>query len=463
MEPAAPSIAARLDRLPMTRWHWMLVAVVGLGTFFDLYEIFLGGVLGAVLTEQWQLSTNEKSLVIASAFSGMFFGSIALGIAADRFGRRRMFLINLGLYSLFSFLTAFAPGLGVFLVLRFLGGLALGAELTLVDTYLSEFMPRLGRGRYLACAYTLGFFGVPVAAFLGGRFIAADHLLIDGWRWLLIFGALGALIVWALRSRLPESPRWLLAHGRPDEAERIVAGIEAGVPGPLPPVAPSPGEAAVRLTIAQMFGGVYRRRTIMLWIFQILQTVGYYGFGSLAPVVLTAKGFDIVQSLGYAALSFLGYPIGSALSIPMMERIERKWLITGSALAMAVFGLAFGFAREPALIVTAGFLLTCASNVFSNGFHTYQAEIFPTGIRSSAISIPYSLSRVTGAVLPFIALNLLDGFGAGAVFTGSAVLLVILSLDVAILGPRSTGRSLEVAAQDAGVTAGPEAAGVSTP
>ena len=430
---------------PLTRWHWALIIVVGLGTFFDLYEVFLGGVLGAVLTEEWQLSTNEKSFVIASAFMGMFVGAIVLGIAADRLGRRRMFLLNPGLYSVFSLLTALAPDLGTFLVLRFLCGLALGAELTLVDTYLSEFLPRLGRGRYIACAYTIGFCGVPVAAFLGGRFVADEHLLIDGWRWLLIFGAFGALVVWILRSRLPESPRWLLAQGRTEEAEAIVARAEtaAAVRGPLPPVPDTPDEPAVRLTLARMFSGEYRRRTVMLWIFQILQTVGYYGFGSLAPVVLRAKGFDVVESLGYAAISFLGYPIGSAASIPIIERVERKWLIVGSALVMGVSGMVFGYARDAALIVTAGFVLTCASNVFSNGFHTYQAEIFPTRMRSSAISIAYSLSRVTSAVLPFVALNALDHLGAGTVFTGSAIILVILCLDVAILGPRSTSRSLE--------------------
>ncbi|MFB9837253.1 MFS transporter [Actinoallomurus acaciae] len=445
-EPTGRSITARLDRLPITRWHWVLIVVVGLGSFFDLYEVFLGGVLGAVLTDEWHLSTNEKSLVIASAFAGMFVGAIAFGIAADRLGRRRMFLLNLGLYSLFSLLTAFAPNLDTFLLLRFLCGLALGAELTLVDTYLSEFMPRRVRGRCIAWAYTIGFCGVPVAAFLGGRFVADEHLLVDGWRWLLVFGAAGALIVWVLRSRLPESPRWLLAQGRPDQAEAVVADAEravAAVRGPLPPVEDTPDEPVTRLTLARMFGEPYRRRTVMLWVFQILQTVGYYGFGSLAPVVLGAKGFDVIQSLGYAALSFLGYPIGSALSVPIIERIERKWLIVGSALVMAVTGLVFGYARDAALIVTAGFLLTCASNVFSNAFHTYQAEIFPTGIRSSAISVAYSLSRATSAVLPFIALNALDNLGAGTVFAGSAVILVILCLDVAVLGPRSTGRGLE--------------------
>ena len=444
------SIAARLDRLPLTRWHWTLIAVVGLGAFFDLYEVFLGGVLGAVLTDEWHLDTDGKSLVIASAFAGMFAGAVVLGIAADRLGRRRMFLLNLGLYSLFSLLTALAPNLGAFLALRFLCGLALGAELTLIDTYLSEFMPRRVRGRCIAWAYTIGFCGVPVAAFLGGRFVAEEHLLIDGWRWLLIFGAIGALIVWVLRSRLPESPRWLLAHGRPDQAEQVVTAIEGTVHGPLPPVQDTPDEPVARLTLAQMFDRTYRRRTAMLWVFQILQTVGYYGFGSLAPVVLTAKGFDVVHSLGYAALSFLGYPIGSAASVPIIERIERKWLIVGSALVMAASGLVFGYARDAALIVAAGFVLTCASNVFSNAFHTYQAEIFPTGIRSGAISVAYSLSRATSAVLPFVALSALDDLGAGAVFTGSAIILVVLCVDVAVLGPRSTGRALETHPGSAG-------------
>ncbi|GAA4635851.1 MFS transporter [Actinoallomurus vinaceus] len=449
LDADARSIAARLDRLPVTRWHWALIVVVGLGTFFDLYEVFLGGVLGAVLTEQWHLGTNGKSLVIASGFAGMFVGAIGLGVAADRFGRRRMFLVNLGLYSLLSLLTAFAPDLGAFLVLRFLGGLALGAELTLVDTYVSEFMPRRGRGRYLAWAYTIGFCGVPVAAFLGGRFVAEEHLLIDGWRWLLVVGALGALVVWVLRSRLPESPRWLVAQGRTDEAEEIVAHVEATVDGPLPPVAADTEAPAARVGIGEMFADEYRRRTVMLWIFQVLQTVGYYGFGSLAPVVLHAKGFDVVQSLGYAAVSFIGYPVGSALSIPIIERVERKTLIIGSALVMAASGLVFGYGRDTALIVAGGFVLTCASNVFSNAFHSYQAEIFPTGIRSSAISIAYSLSRATSAVLPFVALHALKDLGAGVVFTGSAVVLVLLCLNVAVLGPRSTGRSLETAARPA--------------
>ena len=440
--------AARLDRLPPSRWHRRLTFIVGIGAFFDLYEIFLGGVLGAVLADQWHLGHTAKSWVIASGFLGMFVGANVLSVLADRFGRRRMFMVNLGAYSLFSLLSAFAPNLEWMLALRFLSGLGLGAELVLVDTYLAEFLPRAVRGRYIAYAYTFGFLGVPVAALLGARLVAAHQLLgIDGWRWLLVAGALGAGFIQLMRSRLPESPRWLTVRGRGAEAERIVTGIEARVAAETGTTLPSVPEAESvperRVPLRDMFGADYRRRTVMWWIFQVLQTVGYYGFGSLAPVVLTAKGHTVTESLLYAALSFCGYPIGSALSIPLIDRIERRTLIIASALGIAGCGLAFGFASATWVIVGFGFALTVCSNVFSNAFHVYQTEIFPTGLRSSAIGIAYSLSRLTSVVLPFIALSVLTDLGAAAVFTGSAVLMVLLCLDVALLGPRTTGRSLE--------------------
>jgi len=185
------SVAARLDRVPPFRMHRRMGVAVGLANFFDLYDIFLGGVLAAVLAEQWGLGTSEKALVISSGFGGMFFGAIILGAMADRVGRRKMFLLNLLIYSGFTFAAAFSPSLGWLAVLRFCSGFGLGAELSLSDTYLSELLPRQVRGRYMATAYTLGFLGVPLAAFVGAKFVANHDLLIDGWRWLLVIGSLG--------------------------------------------------------------------------------------------------------------------------------------------------------------------------------------------------------------------------------------------------------------------------------
>ncbi|MFI0152115.1 MFS transporter [Streptomyces lydicus] len=446
--PDGHRAAARLDRLPPSRWHRRITLVVGIGAFFDLYEIFLGGVLAAVLAEQWHLGHTAKSWVIAAGFLGMFAGANVLSVLADRFGRRRMFLVNLGAYAVFSLLCAFAPNLSWLLALRALSGLGLGAELVLVDTYLAEFLPRAVRGRYIAWAYTLGFVGVPVAALLGARLVAAHQPLgVDGWRWLLVAGALGAAFIQLMRRQLPESPRWLTVQGRGEEAERIVAGLEERVAretgGSLPSVPETETVPERKVPLGEMFRGDHRRRTVMWWIFQVLQTVGYYGFGSLAPVVLTAKGHTVTESLLYAALSFCGYPLGSALSVPLIDRIERRTLIIASALGIAGCGLAFGFADATWAIVAFGFLLTVCSNVFSNAFHVYQTEIFPTGLRSSAIGIAYSLSRLTSVVLPFVALSVLDDLGPAAVFSASAGLMLLLCLDVALLGPRTTGRSLE--------------------
>lgn len=191
---AAALIAARLDRLPATRWHRKLTLLVGVGTFFDLYEVFLGGVLGAQIAREWSLGSLGKSAVVASAFLGMFVGAAVLSVLADRWGRRRMFLINLAVYSIFSLLTAAAPDLGALLVLRFLTGLGVGAELTLVDTYLAEFLPRAVRGRYIAWGYTFGFLAVPLVAFVGAKTVASTALFgIAGWRVLLVLGAVGGL------------------------------------------------------------------------------------------------------------------------------------------------------------------------------------------------------------------------------------------------------------------------------
>lgn len=455
-----------LDRLPVTRWHWRLVFLVGIGTFFDLYEVFLGGVLAPVMAAQYGLGDLGKAMVIAAGFAGMFVGANVLSVAADRFGRRRVFILNMVLYAVFSLASAFAPDPEIFVILRFLSGIGLGAELVLVDSYLAEMLPARARGRMTAWAYTIGFLGVPIAALLGGRFVARHEILgIDGWRWLLILGGLAAVFVLAVRSMLPESPRWLEIRGRHAEARVVVESIVESVGssigadvGPLDVIPDGPGGAShhgedeVRRVsdVLRIAFRDYRSRSFMLVIFQILQTVAYFGFGTLAPLVLVHKGFHVTESLAYSALSFAGYPLGSLVSVPLVERFERKHLIIASALAIAVFGVVFAAASSVALIVAAGFLLTAVSNVFCNAFHIYQAEIFPTEIRSTASGAAYSLSRAASAVLPFVAVPVLTAFGPVAVFSGSAVLIVLLCVDVAVLGPRSTGLDLETVQQPVG-------------
>ena len=435
---AANSVAARLDGLPLSGWHRRMVVLIGLGSFCNLFEIALGPFLGVLLGAQWSLSTLDRSMVIGALFLGEMIGSLLLAPLADRFGRRLLFQVNLLAYAVLSVATAFAPDLGVFLVLRLLTGIGLGAELTLVDTYLSELLPRGRRGRYVAWSYTIGLLAVPVAGVLA---TAANTIIagLAGWRWLLILAACGGLVVWLLRRRLPESPRWLAATGHTAEADRIVAEIEREVAAALPAEPAAPPAAIADPPPA----GRYRRRAVLMWVMQIASPVGFYAFASIAPIVLLAKGFDLAHSLMYSALTALGYPLGSLVSVYLTERVERRTLLIVSTLAAAAFGVAFGLATTITVVVITGIATSVSTVMQSNFTHIYQAELFHTTNRSTAIGIPYAASRLVGALLPLAALSLLAAIGSSGLYTCCAILLGATALTIRLLGPRTNNQQLD--------------------
>ena len=436
-------VAARMDRLPITRTHRMATFAVGLGLFFDVYEIFLASVLSQVLVRDFGMPKNWLPWLLGSGFLGMAIGSITLGRLADRVGRRRAFLLGLWLYSLFSFIGAFSTGPVMLLLTRFLAGIGIGAEPPLADAYMGDLLPAKERGRYTAWAYTLAFLGVPAVGFLGHGLTPLAPLGIAGWRWMFVLGALGSIILYPLRRRLPESPRWLESVGRHDEARELVARLEAEATGSLPEPAAvhdtKPEEAG---QLRDLLVPPWRRRLGMMTMFQLLQPFAYYGFGTLVPLVLTAKGYPM-KSLQFSAVTFLGYPIGSMISLPIIERFERKYVVAGALALMAIFGIAFGTAASTVWVLVLGFLYTTTSNVFSNGYHIYQAEIFPTKLRGAACGTTYALSRLSSAAMPFVLVPILETRGAAALFVVVASVIALNALNITILGPRTTGRALE--------------------
>jgi putative MFS transporter len=453
------SVGDRLDRLPVLPSHRSLTGVIGVGLLFDMYENNLSGVLSKVLQADFALGGTALKLVLASAFLGQFLGAVVMGRFADRFGRRRAFLVNLALYSGASLACAFAPSVGWLVAMRFVAGIGIGAEQSLTDSYLTDVLPARHRGRLIAWTYTIGFCGVPAVGLLAVWLVPLSPLGIAGWRWLFVLGAFGSAVVWVLRRGLFESPRWLAAVGRTEEAEALTVRLEKeaeelaargrvveAAPEPVPaaePEEPADGPPPRGGMLRALFSAPYRRRTVMMWVFCLLSTVGYYGFGTLAPQVLAAKGFDVVQGLGYTAVSFFGYPVGSLLAAPLMDRVERKVLVAVSACAMAAAGLGFAFASSPGPVVVFGFAYTLVSNVFSAASHVLLAEQYPTAIRAGASGIAYSLSKLTAAALPFLLLPLLDSGGASLLFTVIAGAMAVLALDVAILGDRTTGRPVD--------------------
>lgn len=446
-ERATTTLGDFMDEMPVGALHRFVVWVVGIGLFFDMYEIFLVSSIGSALQNEYGLDSHSAAfkLLLASAFIGMFFGSLFLGSLADRIGRRRAFLFTLVWYSAFSLLGAFSVNAAMLVACRFLTGVGVGAIYPVADSYLSEILPKDRRGRLAAWAYTTSYVAVPLVGFLAVWLNPLHAGALTGWRVILAIGGLGAVFVLAVKHRLPESPRWLLAQGRVEETHATLRRFAESAGVAMPAAFAQTGERKhpllLRERIVLLRRAPYGKRYLMLTIFHLFQGFGYYGFGTLAGVVVKSRGFDVTGSTLFVALSFLGYPIGSLLSVPLLNWIERRTLVIVSLVAIALCGLGFAYSSHIGLIISFGVLTTCASNVFSNAYHVYQAEIFPASVRSTAIGSTYSLSRVVSGALPFILLPVLNQHGALAMFGVISVALAVVAITLRTLGPLTTRRS----------------------
>jgi MFS family permease len=441
------TLGGLMDDMPVGALHRFVVWVIGIGLFFDMYEIFLVGSIGSALQHEFGLNGHSADfkLLLASAFVGMFFGSLCLGSLADRIGRRKAFVLTLVWYSAFSLIGAFSMTAGMLVICRFLTGIGVGAIYPVADSYLSEILPRDRRGRLAAWAYTTSYIAVPLVGFLAVWLNPLHIGDIAGWRIILAIGSLGALFVLLVQHKLPESPRWLLARGRVDEAHAELRRFAESAGVKLPSITPerlgTPRTGSIGERIALLRRMPYKQRYLMLAVFHLFQAFGYYGFGTLANMVVKSHGFSVTDGTLFMALSFLGYPVGSLLSIPLLNWIERRTLVVASILSIAAFGLAFAYSANTIFIVAFGVLTTCASNVFSNAYHVYQAEIFPARVRSTAIGSTYALSRIMSGALPFILLPVLNHYGPAAMFGVISFVLSIVALVVRTFGPLTTRRS----------------------
>jgi putative MFS transporter len=440
---ATSAIARRLEAVPVGAFHRRFITLVSLGGWFDLYDLFMMAYIGAALQASHFLSLAQFTATISAGFAGMFIGTLFFGMGSDRMGRRTAFVAMLLIYSGFTFAGALAPSAAWLIAMRFFAGIGIGAEIVVIDTYVTELVPSSVRGRYVAITQVAGFTSVPVAALLA-RMLTPTHYLIDGWRWVTIFGAAGALLAWHLRLRLPESPRWLESRGRAAEAERIVADIElqSGLPSPAPQVRETRAAVAEAARFTELWQVPYRSRTIMLMLFQLLQTIGFYGFANWAPTYLLKRGIGLKLSLDYALLIALIAPLGPLIATATADRFERKWTVAVLALLIALFGMGFAVWSAPVLMVLSGALLTLSNNWFSATFHAYQSELFPTRVRATGVGFTYSWSRLSAAGTSFLIAAVLR-HGVPAVFAMLAASMVAVAGIVAAMGPRTNRRTLE--------------------
>ncbi|MBV8190690.1 MAG: MFS transporter [Alphaproteobacteria bacterium] len=282
---------------------------------------------------------------IAALFTGLFIGTIAFAFVADRFGRRTVFTYSLLWYSICSLILAFQDTAASLMFWRLVGGIGIGVELVTIDAYVSELVPKASRGKAFAYQLGGGFLAVPTVAFFAWLLVLFAPLGVSGWRWVLVIGSLGAVVIWTIRRQLPESPRWLAQRGRLAEAEAIMARIEAQVEAqvgrPLAPPGPAPTELRRPGRYLEIFEPVYRVRTVMMLVFNFGTSIGFYGFANWVPTLLIAQGIQVTRSLEYTFLIALAYPIFAFLGVSFADRTERKWQLAAPSIGTAVCGVIF--------------------------------------------------------------------------------------------------------------------------
>lgn len=465
----AAAVSARIDRLPVTWSVWKMALMLALGSFFEVYDLIYTGYITPGLVKAGVLSGATASLTeatsiwsfftilfsgrasfIAALFSGLFIGTIFCGVLADKFGRRTIFTYSLLWYTtanLIMTLQSDAFGLNFW---RFIAGIGIGVEIVTINAYLSELVPKHFRGRAFAFSQVVGFLAFPVVAYLSYLLVPIAPFGLDGWRWVVLIGCHGAIFVWWVRLALPESPRWLAQNGRFAEADSILKALEARVEREYGEKLSTPVATA---SVAQhgKFSDIwippYRNRAIMMIIFNVFQTVGYYGFANWVPTLLIKQGIAVTTSLLYTSIIAVAAPIGPLLGMLIADRVERKTVLVTLVLLYSLFGLAFSQVKDMPAIIALGVCLTLASNIISYSFHAYQNELFPTGIRARAVGFVYSWSRFSAIFTSFVIELVLARSGVTGVFVLIACAMTIAALAVGLMGPKTKNRALEEISQ----------------
>lgn len=448
------TLAGRIDALPSSAGLWRFITLLALGGFFELYDLFETGYISSGLVAAGVFHTGsagvfgiaDQAAFASATFLGLFVGASLLAPYADRFGRRLTFMCALAWYGAFSLLMAFQQSAEMIILFRFLVGIGLGVELVTIDTYLSEWVPAHLRSRAFAFSFFIQFLSVPTVALMSWWLVPQTILSLEGWRWVVIAGAVCSLVIWLIRKNLPESARWLAQQGRHQEAHQVLSAMEKRC-GIAPGEDFSNNDAAAQLPkkgrFSEIWAPAYRKRTLMLVVMNFFQAIGFFGFGNWLPALLSGKGATVTHSLLYAFFITLAYPLGSLICSRYADKLENKWQIVFSSLMTVVFGTLFAFMTNPVLMIICGFLITYSNAWLTFSYHAYQTEIFPTHIRARAVGFCYSFSRLSTVFSSILIGIILQYAGSQGVIAFIVLSMLIVMLSVGIYGPKTRGMDLE--------------------
>ncbi|MEV4688250.1 MFS transporter [Microbacterium sp. LWH3-1.2] len=424
---ASSTLSERLDRLPLTRKHLRVLTGSGIGWALDAMDVGLISFIIAALAAQWRLTPTEASWIASVGFVGMAIGASVGGLLADRFGRRQVFALTLLVYGLATGASALVGGLAALLVLRFLVGLGLGAELPVASTYVSEFAPARMRGRLIVILEAFWAVGWTVAALIGYFVIPASE---DGWRWAFVLGAVPAVYALIVRWGLPESARWLERRGHVGQAESVVRAFEdaAGVP-PLASTGRTTAPPAAATSLGQrlrtLWSPEFRVRTACLWLVWFCVNFSYYGAFIWIPSILVAQGYDLVRSFGFTLIITLAQLPGYAVAAWLIEVWGRRATLSVFLVGSAVSAIFFGTASGPGAIIVAGMALSFFNLGAWGALYAVTPEMYPTSLRATGSGWAAGVGRIASIVAPLVVPPLLVAGGAPVLFVVFAVFFAV--------------------------------------
>jgi MFS family permease len=474
-------IPARLDRLPWARFHWMIILGLGTAWVLDGLEVTVVSSISGRLGEHASgsgLTISQVSGWGASLYiAGACVGALLFGQLTDRFGRKRLFMLTLAIYLLGTLLTAATFSSGWFFAVRFLTGMGIGGEYSAINSAIDELIPAHHRGRVdvsINGSYWLGGIGGPLLAVL---MLNTNIFPIDlGWRLCFVLGAVIGLAVLLVRRHVPESPRWLFIHGREQEAEKIVKGIERRVEADTGEQLPEPqGEPLVvhqRRTIAlptivRSVVARYPRRSILGLALFIGQAFLYnsilFGFGNLVTLYFHTPSGNVPY---YLAVFGAGNFAGALLLSPLFDVVGRKPMIAGTYIVSGILLIATGLLFEQHQLDATTFTV-CICVVFffasagASAAYLTVSEIFPMETRALCIAVFYAVGTGIGGVIgPLVFSRLINTGSYEQVFLAlalGAAMMIIGGIAELLFGVRAERRSLESIAKPL-TAAGPTSA-----
>jgi len=441
---------ARLDRLPISSFHYRIFWLIGAGMFFDGYDLYIAGpVLGATLKSGFS-TLPQNGWFLSLTFIGMTLGSLLAGFLGDRFGRRFTYQFNLmifGLASIAAGVPFISPNIDILNAFRFIMGVGLGAEIVVGYGTMTEFVPPQRRGKWMAFMAFVVVSGLPVTALLAWQII--PHF---GWRPLFIIAGIGALIVWYLRKNLPESPRWLEANGRTEEAEALLQTIEREVSGGAALPSPALVPPISALGLSSLVTPSLLPRMVVGSVVLITINALIFGFVVWLPTFFVKQGLSIAQSLTYTLVIVSASLIGCAIGAFCADWLGRRVTIIGGSVWTIAFGAVYPFVKDPTTVLVVGFMLFLGIYVLTSLLYgVYTSEIFPTEVRLRANGICNMFGRGATILTPLIVVALFTNFGLAGVLAFMIGLLVIQIIVVAAWGVEPARRGLEeLESQEAG-------------